>query len=54
MGELRVWPVEVADEGLEGVQLPEQVLRGRTAVAGKRRKKIGRRWTSVKRPKKFL
>ena len=32
--EVWVRPVEVADEGLERVQLPEQVLGGRAPVAG--------------------
>ena len=33
-GELHVRPVEIPDERLERVQLPEQVLRGGTAIAG--------------------
>ena len=35
--EVWVWPVEVADEGLQRVQLPEQVLGGRAPVAGNSR-----------------
>ena len=34
VAEVWVGPVEVADEGLERVQLPEQVLGGRAPVAG--------------------
>ena len=34
VAEVWVRPVEVADEGLERVQLPEQVLGGRAPVAG--------------------
>lgn len=32
-GKLLLWPVEVPDEGLEGVQLPEKILRCAGAVA---------------------
>ena len=35
LGELRVRPVEIPDEGLKSVQLPEEVLRGGAPVAGK-------------------
>jgi len=34
LAKLRVRPVEVPDEGLKSIQLPEQVLRSRTAIAG--------------------
>ena len=30
-----IWPMKVADERLEGIQLPEQILRGCTAIARK-------------------
>ncbi len=35
LGELRVRPVEIPDEGLKSVQLPEEVLRGGAPVAEK-------------------
>ncbi len=35
LGELRVRPVEIPDEGLKSVKLPEEVLRGGAPVAGK-------------------
>ena len=33
LAKLRVGPVEVADEGLQRLQFPEEILRSRTAVA---------------------
>ena len=36
LAELRIRPVQIPDEGLEGVQLPEELLRRGAPVAAKR------------------
>lgn len=40
LGEHFLWPAQLPDEGLQGVELPQEVFRSRTAVAGRKDREL--------------
>lgn len=40
LGEHFLWPAQLPDEGLQSVELPQEVFRSRTAVAGRKEREL--------------